>query len=114
MEEFEEIKGFEEYQINRKGEIKGKFGGLLNPSISDGYLNIKLYKDGKKYTKKVHRLLGIQYIPNPDNLPEIDHIDRNKINNDLFEVFNKYEDQKEMENLESMMWQHFQEINASN
>ena len=29
-------------------------------------------------------------------------------------VFNKYEDQKEMENLESMMWQHFQEINASN
>ena len=29
-------------------------------------------------------------------------------------VFNKYEDQKEMENLESMMWQHFQEMNASN
>lgn len=28
-------------------------------------------------------------------------------------VFNKYEDQKEMENLESMMWQHFQEMNAS-
>lgn len=83
MEEFEEIKGFEEYQINRKGEIKGKFGGLLNPSISDGYLNIKLYKDGKKYTKKVHRLLGIQYIPNPDNLPEIDHIDRNRQNNCL-------------------------------
>ena len=29
-------------------------------------------------------------------------------------VFNKYEDQKEMENLENMMWQHFHEINASN
>ena len=29
-------------------------------------------------------------------------------------VFNKYEDQKEMENLESVMWQHFQEMNASN
>jgi len=29
-------------------------------------------------------------------------------------VFNKYEDQKEMENLENMMWQHFQEMNASN
>ena len=37
----------------------------------------------KRQTCRLHRLLGIQYIPNPDNLECIDHIDRNRQNNSL-------------------------------
>jgi hypothetical protein len=43
--------------------------------------NICLCKDGKRFTKLVHRLVGKAFITNPDNLPQIDHIDRNKLNN---------------------------------
>jgi hypothetical protein len=47
-------------------------------------LKICLHSDTAKNNKcSIHRLLAIQYIPNPDNLPEVDHIDRNKQNNDL-------------------------------
>jgi hypothetical protein len=83
MEEFVEIKDFEGYKINREGEIMGKVGRILKPSLNDGYLRVCLTKDGKHHTKRIHRLLGIQFIPNPNNLPVIDHIDGNRQNNSL-------------------------------
>ena len=46
-----------------------------------GYLQVDLYKDGTKKTVKVHRLVAEAYIPNPDNLPQVDHIDNNKDHN---------------------------------
>ncbi len=39
--------------------------------------------DKKRHNCKIHRLLALQFIPNPDNLPEVDHIDRDKLNNSL-------------------------------
>ena len=89
-QEFEFIKGYENlYMINRNGEIKscGK-GIIMKPQEKeDGYLWVKLskYVNGEKERKKyyIHRLVGTQYIPNPDNKPEIDHIDRNKKNNNI-------------------------------
>jgi hypothetical protein len=84
MEEFVEIKDFEEYKINKEGEIMGKFGRILKPcDDKGGYLYVILMKDGKRYTKKIHRLVGEQFIPNPNNLPVIDHIDGNRQNNSL-------------------------------
>jgi len=85
------IKGYENlYKINKKGEIYscGK-GIIMKPQeTEDGYLYVNLRgfdKEGnkKKIKHSIHRLLALQYIPNPDNKPEIDHIDRNKKNNDL-------------------------------
>lgn len=38
-------------------------------------------KGGKSITYKVHRLVAIAFIPNPDNLPHINHKDENKLNN---------------------------------
>lgn len=43
-----------------------------------GYAIIKLMKGGKSITYKVHRLVAIAFIPNPDNLPHINHKDENK------------------------------------
>jgi hypothetical protein len=83
MEEFVEIKDFSNYKINRNGEVMGKFGRIMKSWVDNGYLRVILTKDGKKYSKRVHRLIGIQFIPNPNNLPIIDHIDRNKQNNSL-------------------------------
>lgn len=86
LTEFEDLKDFEGlYKINRNGDIWScVYNKLLIPQSSkDGYLKIDLTMNGGKMKRSIHRLLGIQYIPNPDNLPEIDHIDRNKSNNNL-------------------------------
>lgn len=52
---------------------------FLKPiSDKDGYLKVNLYKDGKMRTFQVHRLVAEAYIPNPENLPEINHKDEVK------------------------------------
>ena len=84
--EFEDLKGFEDlYQINQQGEIWScHYKMIMKPTINeDGYLKINLRQNNKSNKRFIHRLITIQYIPNPDNLPEIDHIDRNKLNNSL-------------------------------
>ena len=48
-----------------------------------GYLKVGLYKNGKVKNFYVHRLVAQAYIPNPDNLPQINHKDENKTNNCL-------------------------------
>jgi len=47
----------------------------------DGYPQVKLCKDGVMTMKKVHRLVAEAFIPNPNNLPEINHKDEDKTNN---------------------------------
>ena len=47
----------------------------------DGYLSVKLCIGGKQKKMLVHRLAALTFIPNPNNLPLIDHIDRNRCNN---------------------------------
>lgn len=48
-----------------------------------GYLHVDLYKNGQMKSYKIHRLVAMAYIPNPDNLPQINHKDENKTNNCL-------------------------------
>lgn len=86
MDGFEDLKDFEGlYQIDGNGIIwSNHYNKKMKPLLNEtGYLCISLCKNKKRYKRFIHRLLAIQYIPNPDNLPEIDHIDRNKLNNDL-------------------------------
>lgn len=73
------------YQISTEGRIKSFHRGkvkIIEPNTNeDGYLNIGLYKDGKTITYAVHRLVAEAFIPNPLNLPEVDHRDNNPANN---------------------------------
>lgn len=46
-----------------------------------GYAIIKLMKGGKSITYRVHILVAMAFVPNPDNLPHINHKDENKLNN---------------------------------
>lgn len=47
----------------------------------DGYSVKMLQNRGSKILKKVHRLVAIHFIPNPENKPEVNHLDGNKLNN---------------------------------
>ena len=59
----------------RKGRI------LTLYTETGGYLRAHLSSNGKAKHHSVHRLVAEAFIPNPDNLPEINHIDEDKINN---------------------------------
>ena len=50
---------------------------------TQGYYRVNLTKNGKQKTELVSRVVAKAFIPNPDNLPQIDHIDGNKLNNDI-------------------------------
>ena len=79
MEEWKDIKGYEGlYMISNKGRI----AKILHPKINkDGYCEQGLVKDKIKKGKRIHRLVAEAFISNPDNLPEVNHIDENKENN---------------------------------
>ena len=88
--DYKEIEGFPNYIIFKTGKIYSKYKNRflkpnLNTSKRDGRQDYKiiLSKDGKTKHFLLARLLGIHFIPNPENKPEIDHIDRNSLNNDL-------------------------------
>ena len=49
----------------------------------NGYLQVNLYKDGERKTCYIHRLVVEAYLPNPNDLPQINHKDENKENNAL-------------------------------
>ena len=53
----------------------------INDSLK--YKMIGLNKDKKQTPHSIHRLLAIHFIPNPDNKPQVNHIDGDKFNNDL-------------------------------
>ena len=84
------IKGFEDYIIYENGDIysfkRYKEGKKLKTTLSktNGYYYICLRtKDQIRFNKTLHRLIAEAFIPNPDNKPCIDHIDRNRTNNKL-------------------------------
>jgi hypothetical protein len=87
MDEFEDLKDYEKlYKINRKGEIWScYYKRLMKPTLNNGtgYYTTEIVKDKNRKMAHIHRLLAIQYLPNPNNLPMVDHIDRNKLNNCL-------------------------------
>ena len=89
MEEWKRIvyNGVEyEYEVSTKGgKVRNiKTGRIMSEFISnDGYAFVVLSLNGKKKRFSVHRLVATMFIPNPDNLPEVDHIDRNRSNNSV-------------------------------
>lgn len=86
MEDFVDVIDYEGlYKINQVGDILGvKRQRLVKKCVNrHGYVYVNLCKEGKIKNHLVHRLLCQHYISNPDNLPQVDHIDRNKLNNML-------------------------------
>ena len=89
MDTFVPIADFDGYFINKKGEIlskkRYKEGRLLKPGLNSlGYYHVGIINNNKKKKHMIiHRLLALTFIPNPDNLPFVDHHDRIRTNNSL-------------------------------
>ena len=79
-----DIAGYEGlYAITEDGKVWGyrHQGFMAQRKNRGGYLYTGLRKNGKKRSYEIHRLVAIAYIPNPENLPEVNHKDENKSNN---------------------------------
>ena len=74
----------DDYMISSLGRVYSKITNkILKTFLSNGYLKVTLYKDGRQKHFFVHRLLALTFIPNPTNLPHINHKDENKQNNSI-------------------------------
>ena len=81
-----EIEGAPGYEIYDDGRVYShKSNRFLSCSLDNnnghGYLQAQLFVDGKRIMKKVHRLVAEAFIPNPLNLPCVNHKDENVLNN---------------------------------
>ena len=82
---------YEGYKVSNFGRIlslnyknTGKAKLMTPVTDKDGYLQVILYKNGESKTCRVHRLVAETFLPNPENLPEVNHKDENKKNNFVF------------------------------
>ena len=87
METWKSIKGFFDYEISTKGNVRSlRFGKIKYLKIQidgNGYYFLFLRNKIGRKKFKIARLVAQTFIPNPDNLPTVDHIDRDKSNNSV-------------------------------
>jgi len=92
MRNIKNYEGF--YAITESGEIwsckhkvrrfKGKAGHFIKPWLNhNGYMVVNLFISGVRKGGRVHRLVAEAFIQNPDNKPQVNHIDGNKLNNNV-------------------------------
>ena len=91
VERFKRVDGYNNYSVSTLGRIRNdKTNRILKPmNDGNGYHQVGLYKNGKEKKHRVNRLVGLAFIPNPDDIrnpntePIVDHIDENKTNNHI-------------------------------
>lgn len=71
------------YEVSNLGKLRNvKTGRILKDSVTGGeYRKYTLCQDGKKIHIQTHRLVAKTFISNPTNLPQVDHINGNKLDN---------------------------------
>ena len=80
---FVPIKEYPNYSINEKGEVKSIYvSKMLKPRTAGrGYFCYQLRNENGVKNEYIHRLVAKTFIPNPNNLPQVDHIDGDRSNN---------------------------------
>lgn len=80
------IKDLENYSIDEQGVVRNIVKGTVKsvrPNKQTGYLQVDLWKNNMSHKKYIHRLIAEAFIPNPLNLPQVNHKDKNTFNNDV-------------------------------
>jgi len=82
-EEWRPIEGYEDYLVSTLGRVQNRRskGRFMKYRMFGGYLEVRLRKNGVAKNLRVHRLVAKTFIPNPDAVLQVDHIDRNRLNN---------------------------------
>lgn len=84
MEEWRQISDFPNYSVSNFGNVMNdKTNKMLRLCNKSGYYNISLTNDNNYKTFKVHRLVAFAFIENIENKPEVNHKDKNKLNNNV-------------------------------
>ena len=84
---FKRIKNFDNYVVFKDGSIFSLVNKKFLKVYTFRYATILLTDNNKKQvTCQIHRLIATAFIPNPDNLPQVNHIDGNKLNNDILNL----------------------------
>ena len=82
-----DIPGFNGYyQASTFGRVKSLHKGkehIMKQQLLGNYYMTNLYVDGKKFFSSVHRLIAKTFLPNSNDLPEVDHIDGDTTNNHI-------------------------------
>ena len=96
------IEGYEDYyEVSNTGRVRGKTRTVnyidgrvkvfeakeITPiPNTDGYMSLKLCRGNTYKTVRVHRLVAQAFIPNPNNYPEVNHIDCDRTNNNVSNI----------------------------
>ena len=89
IEIYKTIEGFPNYQVSNLGNVKSinyrhtNKEKVLNPSLRRNYYSVQLYNKNGLKVCNIHRLVAEAFIPNPDNLPVVNHKDGNIHNNSV-------------------------------
>lgn len=92
-EEWRDVIGYEGlYQVSNFGRVRSLHkrgggclvkakGGIIKPYVVRGYATVSLRKEGSYKHFQLHRIVATAFIPNPNELPQVNHIDEVKTNN---------------------------------
>lgn len=84
-EHWKDIQGYEGlYAVSDTGIVKTFiYNKILKPRIQQGYKTVVLYRNKKSKAFRVHRLVAMTFLENPNNYEQVNHIDGNKLNNNV-------------------------------
>lgn len=71
----------EQYEVSNTGEVRNRITKniLIPQKDNKGYLRVRMSLHDRKVSAKIHRLVAIAFIPNPENKPQVNHINCNKL-----------------------------------
>lgn len=85
---FKDIKGYDGYKVNENGIVINKKGHMMRPALSNKgrpRVALEVYDENGKLLHRdnlsIHRIVASTFIPNPDNLPVVMHIDNDPLHN---------------------------------
>ena len=85
MEVWKKVVENDKYEVSNLGNVKSLHRGIIlkQSTLTAGYKQVSLSKDGKVVSRLVHRLVAQAFLPNPEDKPEVNHINGVKTDNNI-------------------------------